>query len=146
MIALPPSIYSSDASLYHIPPLGVAFPRNSEDVAVLARYAEEAHLPADPARGRDGARRQRIGRGLIVDFSRSMTAIEQLSDETVRVQPGVVRDQLNRALRPLGRYFPPDPSNTAVTTIGGMLGVDAAGSHAVRIGSTRTMSSMSKWC
>ncbi len=53
------------------------------------------------------------------------------------MQPGVVRDQLNRILRPHGRYFPPDPSNTAMTTVGGMLGVDAAGSHSVRVGSTR---------
>lgn len=55
----------------------------------------------------------------------------------MRVQPGIVRDRLNHVLRPHGRYFPPDPSNTNVTTIGGMLGVDAAGSHAIRVGSSR---------
>jgi FAD/FMN-containing dehydrogenase/Fe-S oxidoreductase len=131
------SIYATDASLYQIAPLGVAFPRHAEDVVALAKYAVEAELPLIPRGAGTGLAGSAIGDGLIVDFSRWMTSIELLGDETVRVQPGVVRDQLNRALRPLGRYFPPDPSNTAVTTIGGMLGVDAAGSHAIRVGSTR---------
>ncbi len=78
-----------------------------------------------------------IGSGLIVDFSRSMRRVESIGSETVRVQPGIVRDRLNELLHRHGRYFPPDPSNTSVTTIGGMLGVDAAGSHAVRVGSMR---------
>ena len=66
-----------------------------------------------------------------------MRRVESINEETIRVQPGIVRDRLNHLLRPYGRYFPPDPSNTSVTTVGGMLGVDAAGSHAVRVGSMR---------
>ncbi|MFV0446603.1 MAG: FAD-linked oxidase C-terminal domain-containing protein [Planctomycetaceae bacterium] len=131
------AMYATDASLYQIAPVGVAFPRHADDVVSLARYAEEANLPLVPRGAGTGLAGSALGGGLVVDFSRWMTAIEALTDETVRVQPGVVRDELNRALRPLGRYFPPDPSNTAVTTVGGMLGVDAAGSHAIRVGSTR---------
>ena len=78
-----------------------------------------------------------IGDGLVVDFSCHMTNVESIGDETVRLQPGVVRDRLNHILRQHGRYFPPDPSNTAVTTVGGMLAVDAAGSHSIRVGSAR---------
>ncbi|MCA9052263.1 MAG: FAD-binding oxidoreductase, partial [Planctomycetaceae bacterium] len=131
------SIYASDASLYEIAPLGVAFPRHADDVSLLARYAEETNIPLIPRGAGTGLAGNAIGSGLVVDFSRDMTAILEIGEKTVRVQPGVVRDQLNRALREQERYFPPDPSNTAVTTVGGMLGVDAAGSHAIRVGSTR---------
>jgi FAD/FMN-containing dehydrogenase/Fe-S oxidoreductase len=130
-------IYSTDASLYQIHPLGVVCPRHSEDVVALAQYASEFDIPLIARGAGSGVAGGALGRGLIVDFSRFMRNIEQIDAETVRVQAGVVRDQLNRELRPHGRYFPPDPSNTAVTTVGGMLAVDAAGSHAVRVGSTR---------
>ncbi len=66
-----------------------------------------------------------------------MNSIISVQGDTVRVQPGVTRDRLNQVLREHGRYFAPDPSNSLVTTVGGMLGVDAAGSHAVRVGSAR---------
>ena len=131
------AMYATDASLYEIPPLGVALPRHAKDVVLLARYAEEANIPLVPRGAGTGLAGSSLGSGLIVDFSRHMTAIEEIGGDYVRVQPGVVRDDLNRALRDHGRYFPPDPSNTAVTTVGGMLGVDAAGSHAIRVGSTR---------
>jgi FAD/FMN-containing dehydrogenase/Fe-S oxidoreductase len=66
-----------------------------------------------------------------------MCAVEAVGSDTVRVQPGVVCRQLNRILEQYGRYFPPDPSGANVTTIGSMLSLDAAGSHSVRVGSTR---------
>ena len=89
-------------------------------------------------RSRDRRRRRGDRRGSRRRlFACHMRTVESIGEATVRVQPGIVRDQLNRILRPYGRYFPPDPSNTAITTVGGMLGVDAAGSHSVRVGSTR---------
>lgn len=130
-------MYASDASLYQIPPLGVAYPQNRDDVVVLAKYAAEMGIPLIPRGAGSGLAGSVLGAGLIVDFSRSMRRVESIDEKTVRVQPGIVRDRLNQWLRPYGRYFPPDPSNTSVTTIGGMLGVDAAGSHAVHVGSTR---------
>src|SRR4029453_358940 len=78
-----------------------------------------------------------LGPGLVVDFSRHMRQIEAIGATTVRVQPGVVCRTLNEALRQYGRYFPPDPSGAGVTTVGSMLALDAAGSHSVRVGSTR---------
>ncbi len=135
--ALAVQMYASDASLYQIPPLGVAYPQNREDVVTLAKYSAEMGIPLIPRGAGSGLAGSALGSGLIVDFSRSMRRVESINEETIRVQPGIVRDRLNHLLRPYGRYFPPDPSNTSVTTVGGMLGVDAAGSHAVRVGSMR---------
>lgn len=135
--ALTVQMYASDASLYQIAPLGVAYPQNRDDVVLLARYSAEAGIPLIARGAGSGLAGSAIGSGLIVDFSRSMRRVEAIHSETVRVQPGIVRDRLNHLLRPYGRYFPPDPSNTSVTTVGGMLGVDAAGSHAIRVGSMR---------
>ncbi|MGD9854208.1 MAG: FAD-linked oxidase C-terminal domain-containing protein, partial [Planctomycetaceae bacterium] len=131
------SVYSADGSLYQERPLGVAYPLDSDDVVSLARYAGERNLALVPRGAGTQVTGAAIGSGLIVDFSRHMRGILAIDEHTVRAQPGVVRDELNAALRPRGRYFAPDPSGTAVTTLGGMLGVDAAGSHAVRVGSTR---------
>lgn len=130
-------IYSTDASIYQIRPLGVAYPRHRDDVVILTQYARDNQLTLVPRGAGSGLAGGAIGDGLIIDFSRHLNRIESIDDETVRVQAGVVRHQLNQALRPLGRYFPPDPSSSAVTTVGGMLAVDAAGSHAVRVGSAR---------
>ncbi|MEZ6056825.1 MAG: anaerobic glycerol-3-phosphate dehydrogenase subunit C [Planctomycetaceae bacterium] len=135
--ALTRSHYSTDASLYQVMPLGVACPRHREDVVALAKYAAEIGLPLISRGSGSGLAGGALGAGLIVDFSRHMTQVLEIGEDSVRVQPGVIRDQLNKRLREKGRYFPPDPSNTAISTIGGMIGVDSAGSHAVRVGSTR---------
>jgi len=131
------AMYASDASIFQVLPIAVACPSDREDVVVLARYATETGLPLIARGAGTGVTGAAIGEGVVVDFSRHMRSVEAIGETTIRVQPGLVRDQLNRILRPYGRYFPPDPSNTAVTTVGGMLGVDAAGSHSVRVGSTR---------
>jgi FAD/FMN-containing dehydrogenase/Fe-S oxidoreductase len=131
------SAYASDASIFQVSPLGVARPIDRDDVVVLAKYAVETGTPLVARGAGTGVTGAAIGDGLIVDFSCHMSNVESIAEETVRVQPGVVRDRLNHILRPHGRYFPPDPSNTAVTTVGGMLAVDAAGSHSIRVGSMR---------
>lgn len=129
--------YATDASLYQQRPLGVAYPRCREDVVTVVRYAHERSIPLVPRGAGTGVAGGAIGPGIVLDFARFMTSVESIGAETVRVQPGVVRDKLNAQLRPYGRYLPPDPSTTQVTTVGGMIGVDAAGSHAIRIGSMR---------
>ncbi len=131
------AIFSSDASLYEIEPIAVVFPRHARDVEVLAAYSADNEIPLIPRGAGSGLVGGAIGRGIVVDFSRHMNRVVSIDGDRVRVQPGLVRDQLNRQLREHGRYFAPDPSNSRITTIGGMLGVDAAGSHAVRYGSTR---------
>ena len=102
------AMYSSDASLYQIEPLGVAFPKHRDDVITLAKYSSEAHIPLIARGAGTSVAGQSIGNGLIVDFSRHMRRIESIDEDSVQVQPGIVRDELNRALRKYGRYFPPD--------------------------------------
>ncbi|MFK7817222.1 MAG: FAD-binding and (Fe-S)-binding domain-containing protein, partial [Planctomycetaceae bacterium] len=131
------AMYSTDASLYQIEPQAVAFPKSRSDVVTLAQYATQTETSLIPRGAGSGLAGGAIGDGIVVDFSKYMTNIVEIGDKTVRVQPGVVRDRLNAKLREYGRYFPPDPSNSAVTTIGSMLAIDAAGSRAVRVGSTR---------
>lgn len=131
------SMYSSDGSLYQMPPLGVVFPRHRDDVIALVKYAAQERIPLIPRGAGTGLAGESLGVGLVVDFSRHMRQIEAIGPTTVRVQPGVVCRTLNDALRKSGRYFPPDPSGASVTTIGSMLALDAAGSHSVRVGSTR---------
>jgi FAD/FMN-containing dehydrogenase/Fe-S oxidoreductase len=129
--------YATDGSLYQIRPLGIARPKSRDDVVALAKYSHEMRIPLIARGAGTGLAGGCLGRGLIVDFSRHLREIESIDGNTVRVQPGVVRETLNRELRKYDRYLAPDPSNSAVTTIGGMLGVDAAGSHAIRVGSMR---------
>lgn len=131
------AMYSTDGSLYQVYPQAVAFPRSADDVATLAKYSAETRTPLIPRGAGSGVAGGALGDGIVVDFSRYMHAVLGIDGETVRVQPGVVRDKLNAELHRVGRYFPPDPSNSAVTTLGSMLAIDAAGSHAVRVGSTR---------
>ncbi|MEY4186861.1 MAG: Anaerobic glycerol-3-phosphate dehydrogenase subunit [Planctomycetota bacterium] len=131
------SLYATDASLFEIEPLAVALPRNASDVVRLAAYSADQGIPLIARGAGSGLAGGAIGRGIVIDFSRYMNQILSIDRDRVRVQPGVTRDQLNAALRPHGRYFAPDPSNSRITTVGGMLAVDAAGAHAIRVGSTR---------
>jgi FAD/FMN-containing dehydrogenase/Fe-S oxidoreductase len=135
--ALTVSMYATDGSLYQIPPLGVVAPRHRDDVVALVKYAAQERIPLIPRGAGTGLAGESLGQGLVVDFSRHMRQIEAIGATTARVQPGVVCRTLNDALREHGRYFPPDPSGAGVTTVGSMLSLDAAGSHSVRVGSTR---------
>ncbi len=131
------AMYATDGSLYQVPPLGVVCPRHRDDVVALVQYAAQERIPLFPRGAGTGLAGESLGPGLVVDFSRHMRQIESIGATTVRAQPGVVCRTLNDALRPYGRYFPPDPSGASVTTVGSMVALDAAGSHSVRVGSTR---------
>lgn len=135
--AVTTAVYSSDASLYQIRPLGVAFPKDAEDVRLLARYAAEQNLPLVPRGAGTNVAGGAVGAGIVVDFSRHMTRVLADGGDTIRVEPGVVLERLNHRLRPSGRYFAPDPATATVTTLGGMIATNAAGSHSVLVGTTR---------
>ncbi len=130
------ALYSTDASIFQIEPLGVACPADEEDVALLVRYAYEQRLPLIARGAGSGVAGQALGSGLIIDLSQNLRRIDDAEGDTVRVQPGVTLERLNQHLAPRGRRFAPGPAAKAVCTLGGMLGNNASGSHALRHGTT----------
>jgi FAD/FMN-containing dehydrogenase/Fe-S oxidoreductase len=130
-------LYSSDASIYQVKPLAVICPRNAKDVVTCVQYAAENQLPIFGRGAGTGLAGESLGEGLVLDFSRYMTRILETSEETVRVQPGVIHAQLNRHLALRGRQFGPDPAMSQVTTMGSVVAIDGSGSHWLRYGSAR---------
>jgi FAD/FMN-containing dehydrogenase/Fe-S oxidoreductase len=129
--------YARDASLYEIDPLGVIAPRTESDVVNLVRYASEMGLAIHARGAGTGVAGESLGAGLVVDFSRHLRRIVAITHDAVIVQPGVVLDVLNEQLAPLGRRIGPDPVGSEAATIGGMIGVNAAGPRALRYGAIR---------
>ena len=130
-------LYSTDASIYELRPLGVVRPRSVADVVAIVRYAAENHVPIHPRGAGTGLAGESLGRGLVVDFSRYFRRIVADEGGRVRVQPGMVLENLNRYLRQSGRLFGPDPAMRSVTTMGSVVAIDAGGSHWPRYGSAR---------
>jgi FAD/FMN-containing dehydrogenase/Fe-S oxidoreductase len=128
--------YAHDASLYEIEPLGVVVPRTRDDVSALVRYATDNAIPLHPRGAGTGLAGETLGPGLVIDFSRHFRRIVEIGPDRVVVQPGVVLDVLNARLAPLGRRIGPDPSHSESRTIGGMVGLDAAGIRSLRNGTT----------
>src|SRR4029078_1312587 len=130
-------LYSTDASIYELRPLGVVRPRSVNDVVAIVRYAAENHVPIHPPGAWTGLAGESLGRGLVVDFSRYFRRIVADEGGRVRVQPGMGLENLNRYLRQSGRLFGPDPAMRSVTTMGSVVAIDAGGSHWPRYGSAR---------
>lgn len=131
------ALYSTDASIFQLKPLGVAMPRDEEDVQGLVRYAAENRIPLIARGAGTGVAGESLGRGLIVDLSRHFREISEVKSDTVRVQPGVIYQALDERLAKEGRRFAPDTASASMCTIGGMLATNASGSHALRYGYTR---------
>jgi FAD/FMN-containing dehydrogenase/Fe-S oxidoreductase len=130
------AVYAHDASLYHIDPLGVVVPRNTDDVVHVVRYAAENRVPVHVRGAGSDTGGGCLGSGLVVDVSRHLRKVTAIGSDTVVVEPGVVADVLNAQLAPLGRRLEPVPACSDVATVGGMIGVDAAGARSMRYGST----------
>ena len=131
-------LYATDASLYQIEPLGVVVPRMFDDVAAIVKIAADQHLPIVPRGAATSLSGQTIGPAIIIDFSKYLNRIGIVDRDamTVRVEPGVVVDQLNAYLKPLGLMFGPDVSTSDRATIGGMIGNNSAGARSLRYGKT----------
>ena len=130
-------LYASDGSIYEIQPLGVVRPRSAADVAACVGYAAEKQIPIHARGAGTGVAGESLGRGLTLDFSRHLRRIVHVDSNLVRVQPGVNCERLNALLGRMGRMVGPDPARASVTTTGGMIATDAAGSRFLRYGSTR---------
>lgn len=129
-------VFASDGSIYEIKPLGVVRPRTVSDVAATLEYAQDKAIPIHPRGAGTGMAGESIGPGLIVDFSAYLHHIINTEEDTVRVQAGVAWERLSEHLSPLGRRFGPISSYGNATTIGGMIGVNAAGSYWPEHGAT----------
>jgi FAD/FMN-containing dehydrogenase/Fe-S oxidoreductase len=131
------TLYSTDASLYQVRPLGVVVPRDEEDVRTVVRYAAEHQLPITGRGAGSGVTGESLSPGLILDFTKYFRGILEITADTVRVQPGVVYRDLQAALAKTGRRFAPDTASGAQCTLGGMLATNASGSRALKHGYTR---------
>ncbi|WP_346317787.1 FAD-linked oxidase C-terminal domain-containing protein [Chitinophaga sp. YIM B06452] len=133
------TLYATDASAYREMPLAVAIPENESDIKTLIRFAREHKTSLIPRTAGTSLAGQVVGNGIIVDVSKKFTRILEINTEEhwVRVQPGVIRDELNLFLRPHGFYFGPETSTANRAMIGGMVGNNSCGSNSVVYGSTR---------
>jgi FAD/FMN-containing dehydrogenase/Fe-S oxidoreductase len=130
------SLYSTDGSIYEIQPLGVVIPRSVDDVTAAITVAAKHGVPVLPRGGGTSQAGQTVGAALIIDFSRYLDQVIEINVEErwARVQPGVVHASLDRRLAPYGLQFAPDPSSGSRACLGGMLGNNASGSHALLYG------------
>ncbi|WP_413738969.1 FAD-binding and (Fe-S)-binding domain-containing protein [Sodalis sp. RH21] len=132
---------ATDNSIYQLLPDAVVFPRHTADVALISRLAHDprfAALAFTPRGGGTGTNGQALNTGIVVDMSRYMNRILEVDPQQgwVRVEAGVIKDQLNEYLRPLGYFFAPELSTSNRATLGGMINTDASGQGSLVYGKT----------
>ncbi len=132
---------ATDNSIYQLLPDAIVFPRSTADVSLLARVAAEERfntLVFTPRGGGTGTNGQALNQGIIVDMSRYMNRIIEINPEEgwVRVEAGVIKDQLNHYLKPYGYFFAPELSTSNRATLGGMINTDASGQGSLAYGKT----------
>lgn len=131
--------YATDASVYREIPYGVAYPAKVEDIRELLQLAKEKGIDLIPRAGGTSIAGQVVGRGIVADISKYWNKVLEINAEEhwARVQPGVVRDELNMTLQPYGLFFSPETSTSNRCCIGGMFGNNSCGTHSLVYGSTR---------
>ncbi|KIO77013.1 FAD-binding protein [Pedobacter lusitanus] len=132
-------LYATDASAYREMPLAVAIPKSVSDLKKLILFAANHGISLIPRTAGTSLAGQVVGKGIVVDVSKYFNGILELNTEErwVKVQPGVVRDELNQYLKPFGLYFGPETSTANRAMIGGMVGNNSCGSNSLVYGSTR---------
>lgn len=133
------TIYATDASVYREMPTAVAIPKNKADLKKLISFANETKTPLVPRTAGTSLAGQVVGAGIIVDVSKHFTEILEVNKEEkwVRVQPGVIRNDLNTYLKQFGLHFGPETSTASRCMIGGMVGNNSCGAHSPIYGTTR---------
>ncbi len=133
------AIYATDASVYRELPLAVAIPKHAADIKTIIAFAREHKVSLIPRTAGTSLAGQCVGSGIVVDVSKYMNAILELNAEEhwVRVQPGVIRDELNQFLKPHGLFFGPNTSTANRCMIGGMVGNNSCGTTSIKYGTTR---------
>ncbi len=133
------SIYATDASVYRKLPIAVCYPKNKEDLKTLIAFAIEHKLTLIPRTAGTSLAGQVVGEGIIVDTSKYFTNILEFDEaaQTITVEPGVIRDELNIFLKPYGLFFSPNTSTSNRCMIGGMVGNNSSGTTSIKFGVTR---------
>jgi FAD/FMN-containing dehydrogenase/Fe-S oxidoreductase len=131
-------LYSTDASIYQIEPVGVVIPKTVEDVLAVVEAANRYGVPVLPRGGGTSLAGQTVGRAIVVDFSKYLRNVIEVNAEEqwVRAQPGIILDELNQQLQPHGLLFTPDPSTSNRGNIGGAIGNNSCGAHSILWGKT----------
>jgi FAD/FMN-containing dehydrogenase/Fe-S oxidoreductase len=131
-------LYSTDASMYQVEPVGVVIPRDADDVQAALELSRKHGVDFLSRGGGTSLTGQTVNHALVLDFSRYMNSVLEVNQEEhwARVQPGVVQDELNHHVRPMGLLFGPDTSTSNRATVGGMLGNNSGGSHSIAYGLT----------
>ena len=131
-------IYSTDASLYAIEPLGVAYPRDADDVVAAIEVARRFDVPVLPRGAGTSLAGQTVGQAVVLDMSRYMHRLVELDAEAgvARVQPGLIQDDLNKVAATHRLMFAPDTSTSNRATLGGMIGNNSCGARSARYGMT----------
>ena len=129
-------LYATDASIYQVFPLGVVVPRDSTDVQAVLALCREAGIPVLPRGGGTSQCGQTVGEAVVLDCTKHLRQIVEVDvpGRVARVQPGLVLDDLNRALRPYRLFFPVDPSTASRATLGGMAANNSSGARSIRYG------------
>jgi FAD/FMN-containing dehydrogenase/Fe-S oxidoreductase len=131
-------LYSTDASIYQIEPIGVVVPRHKGDVEAAIEVARRLGVSILSRGGGTSLAGQAVGHSLVLDFSKYMRDVLEVNQEELwcRVQPGLVQDELNAYVRAQGLQFGPDTSTSNRATIGGMVGNNSSGAHSLTYGKT----------
>ncbi len=132
------ALYSTDASVYQIEPLGVIVPRTRDDIIRTVRLCHRYRCPLTMRGGGTSQAGQAIGAGLQIDTSKYYNRILELNaaERWAVVEPGIVLDELNAALKPHGLRFAPDISTASRATLGGMMANNSSGARSVLYGKT----------
>lgn len=136
------TVLATDNSIYQVLPQGVIYPKTIKDLITLAELSNMSQfhdIVLSPRGGGTGTNGQSLTDGLVVDTSKHMNQILEINakERWVRVQCGVVKDQLNAAIKPYGLFFAPELSTSNRATIGGMINTDASGQGSCAYGKTR---------
>ena len=131
-------LYSTDASIYQMEPLGVVIPHSVDDVLAVMEVAAANRVPVLPRAGGTSLAGQTVNHAIVMDFSKRLNSVLEVNREEswARVRPGIVLDQLNRELRPYGLMYAPDPSTSSRACVGGGVGNNTCGAHSVIYGKT----------
>lgn len=131
-------LYSTDASIYQMVPVGVVLPRDEEDVLAVVEACRECRVPILPRGGGTSLAGQGCNHAVVIDFTKYMHRVLEACPEEgwARVQPGITIDEVNAALRPYGLHFAPDPTTTNRATVGGAIGNNSCGAHSILYGKT----------